>query len=134
MNNKYHRDSITFHAVFAGKATIPTITLWNRLEGRPRTHDFERALRAEIRDPLWLLTKQWQMGEFRGDDAGSPVVAKVHVETTRAHQVSGAANPPEAFADDVPLEAKVEQRPIPFHDRGPGRRRSTSASRWGGAG
>ena len=26
---------------------------------------------------LWMLTKQWQMGEFRGSDAGSPVFAKL---------------------------------------------------------
>lgn len=105
-------------AVFAGKTPIPTITLWNRLEGRPRTHDFERALRAEVRDPLWLLTRQWQLGEFRGDDAGSPVVAKVHVETTELTRYRAAANLPEAFADDVPLEAKVEQRQIPFRIAG----------------
>ena len=30
----------------------------------------DRALRAEVRDPLWMLTRQWQMGEFQGDDAG----------------------------------------------------------------
>jgi hypothetical protein len=100
-------------AVFAGKVTIPTITFWNRLEGRPRTHDFERALRAEVRDALWMLTKQWQMGEFRGDDAGSPIKAKVHVETTRLTKYRPADNPAEPFNDDVPLEAKVEQRPIP---------------------
>ena len=45
---------------------IPTITMWNRLEGRPRRHDFDRALKAEVRDALWMLTKQWQMGEFTG--------------------------------------------------------------------
>ncbi|MGJ5141553.1 hypothetical protein ACQR1V_26475 [Bradyrhizobium oligotrophicum] len=101
-------------AVFSGKVKLPTITLWNRLEGRPRTHDFDRALKAEVRDPLWLLTKQWQMGEFQGDDAGSPVVAKVHIETTELTKYRAAGNPPEAFADDVPLEAKVERRPIPF--------------------
>ena len=78
-------------AVFAATVRIPTITLWNRLEGRPRRHDFERALRAEIRDPLWLLTKQWQMGEFQGDDAGSPVFAKMHIETTRLITVSMSA-------------------------------------------
>ena len=105
-------------AVFAGKAAIPTITLWNRLEGRPRTHNFERALRAEVRDPLWMLTKQWQMGEFQGDDAGSPVIAKVHIETTELTKYQAASNPPEAFDDDVPLEAKVEQRPIPFRTGG----------------
>lgn len=107
-------------AVLAGRATIPTVTLWNRLEGRPRTHDFERALRAEVRDPLWMLTKQWQMGEFRGDDAGSPAIAKVHLETTRLTKYRAASHPPEAFDDDVPLEAKVEQRPIPFEAGGRG--------------
>lgn len=101
-------------AVFAAKRVIPTITLWNRLEGRPRTHDFKRALAAEIRDPLFMLTKQWQMGEFRGDDAGSPITAKVHIETTELTKYQPAGHPAESFDDDVPLEAKVEQRPIPF--------------------
>ena len=62
---------------------LPTITTWNRLEARPRTQSFERALRAEARDPLWMLTKQWQMGEFRGADAGSPTFAKLQIATTR---------------------------------------------------
>ena len=57
--------------ILSGETIKPTITLWNRLESRPRTDDFNRALKAEIRDPLWMLTKQWQMGEFNGDDAGS---------------------------------------------------------------
>ena len=69
--------------------TIPGITIWNRLEGRPRAEKFDRALRAEVRDPLWMLTRQWQMGEFRGDDAGSPIFAKVRIETTRLTQISG---------------------------------------------
>ena len=60
--------------------TIPTITTWNRLEGRPRSQSFECALQAEVRDALWMLTKQWQMGEFRGDDAGSPVFANADAE------------------------------------------------------
>lgn len=99
-------------AILSGKIQRPTITLWNRLEGRPRTHDFERALRAEVRDPLWMLARQWQMGEFRGDDAGSPVTAKVQVDTTQLTKYKAAGNPSEAFDDDVPLEAKVEQRPV----------------------
>ena len=55
----------------------PIVRGWRRLEGRPRTVDFERALRAEVRDALWFLTRQWQFGEFRGEDAGSPVDARV---------------------------------------------------------
>ena len=99
-------------AIFAGKVARPTITLWNRLEGRPRTHDFDRALRAEVRDALWMLTKQWQMGEFRGDDAGSPVTAKLHVDTTQLTKYKTAYDPAEAFDGEVPLEANVERRPV----------------------
>ncbi|OUL36550.1 hypothetical protein [Nostoc sp. 106C] len=93
---------------------FPTVTAWNRLEGRPRTANFDRALKAEIRDALWMLTKQWQLGEFQGDDAGSPVFAKLHLDTTRLTKYQAASNPVEAFETAVPLEAKVERRPIPF--------------------
>ena len=92
----------------------PTITTWNRLEGRTRAEDFDRAMRAEVRDALWMLSKQWQMGEFIGDDAGSPVLAKLHMETTtlNKYQAGGGAVVP--FEQDVPLEAKVENQRIPF--------------------
>ena len=62
--------------------TFPTVTVWNRLEGRPRSVEFDRALSAEVRDALWMLARQWQFGEFRGEDAGSPVTATVHLSTT----------------------------------------------------
>ena len=45
---------------------FPSVTIWNRLEGRPRTAAFDRALRAEVRDALWFLSRQWQLGEFHG--------------------------------------------------------------------
>jgi len=91
---------------------IPTITTWNRLEGRPRKDNFERALKAEVRDALWMLTKQWQAGEFRGDDAGWPVFAKVHAHTTQLTKYQPAGGDAEPFDSSIPLEAKVEQMPI----------------------
>ena len=48
---------------------------------------------AEVRDALWMLTKQWQMGEFRGSDAGSPVFAKLLMSTTRLTKFRPAAGP-----------------------------------------
>ena len=91
--------------VLQGRRLIPTVTLWNRLEGRPRRHDFDRALKAEVRDALWMLTKQWQMGELTGDDAGSAVLAQVHLDTTRLTKYRPGTGPAEPFDDDVPLEA-----------------------------
>ena len=92
---------------------LPTILQWNRLEGRPRTQNFDRALRAEVRDALWMLTRQWQLGELVGDDAGSPLGAQIHLETGHLdhYQAGGQAA---AYDDKTPLEAKVERRPIAF--------------------
>ena len=92
----------------------PTITTWNRLEGRSRTEDFDRALKAEVRDALWMISKQWQMGEFIGDDAGSPVLAKAHIVTTALTKYQPGEETPMPLEQDVPLEVKVEHQRIPF--------------------
>jgi hypothetical protein len=97
---------------------FPTITTYNRLEARPRTLSFDRALAAEVRDALWLLTKQWQMGEFRGSDAGSPIFAKLQIDTTRLTKYRPDAQQAQLFEYNVPFEAKVERRPIPFTQAG----------------
>jgi hypothetical protein len=99
---------VVFHRRF------PAITYWNRLEGRPRADDFTRALKAEVRDALWMLTRQWQLGEFHGDDAGSPVFAKVVLSTTRLEKYRADAHTVVPFDDNTPLEAHVEARPVPL--------------------
>ena len=91
-----------------------TITTWNRLEGRPRTEDFDRALKAEVRDALWMVSRQWQMGEFIGDDAGSPVLAKVHMDTTTLSKYKPGDGATIPMEKDIPLEVKVEHQKIPF--------------------
>lgn len=96
------------------KRDRPAITRWNRLEGVPRTHHFDRALQAEVRDALWMLTRQWQMGEFLGDDAGSPALVRICSEVTKMDRYQASTGPIETFSLDEPLEAKVERRPIPW--------------------
>lgn len=56
---------------------FPSILTWNRLEPRPRTADITPTLKAEVRDPAWLLGRQWQLGEFGGEDAGSPAFVDI---------------------------------------------------------
>jgi hypothetical protein len=97
---------------------LPTVTLWNRLEGRPRTVNFDRALKAEVADALWMISKQWQMGEFIGDDAGSAILAKALLETTRLAKYQAGSEPAEAMTLEVPLEVTVENRPIAFERAG----------------
>jgi ATP-dependent Clp protease adapter protein ClpS len=99
--------------ILSRKTRRPTVIMWNRLEGRPRRADFTRALKAEVRDPLWMLTRQWQMGEFIGEDAGSPVTAKIAWNTdavTELHTAAGVT----AYDPNLPMKAVVEARPIPL--------------------
>src|SRR3954471_20389032 len=86
---------------------LPTITIWNRLEGRPRTVDFSRALRAEVRDSLWMLSRQWQMGEFNGDDAGSPALARYVLSTAPVSTLAPGDGAAVTIDQARPLEALV---------------------------
>jgi hypothetical protein len=96
------------------RRSIPGVTMWNRLEGRPRTASFDRALRAEVRDALWFLTRQWQVGEFQGEDAGSPINSRVRYTVTNLATYQPADGAVEPFDPTTPLEARVEQLHVPF--------------------
>ena len=100
-------------AVMSGKVLLPTVVKWNRLEGRPRAQDFSQALRSEVRDALWMLARQWQVGEFKGDDAGSPITAKLSFVTDPVTHVRTGSGTVSEFDNDTPLEALTEQQPIP---------------------
>ena len=56
---------------------MPTISDGVRLEPRVRRPDSSAGLQAHVRDPLWMLARQWQFGEFQADDAGSPRHASI---------------------------------------------------------
>lgn len=99
--------------VALGERAHPTVTTWNRLEGRPRTADFARSMRAEVRDPLWMLARQWQLAEFQADDAGSPVEARLHVESRRLTRYRPGDAQAAPFDEELPLEATVERLPLP---------------------
>jgi hypothetical protein len=88
--------------------------VWNRLEGRPRTTDFDRALKAEVRDALWMLARQWQFGELRGEDGGSPVSATYHLRTAAATRYQPQEAPPGPLPGQLSLEAVAGRRAVPF--------------------
>src|SRR6185436_8771398 len=95
----------------------PSITSWTRLEVRSRQADMRVSLSARVFDPLWLMARQWQVGEFQGEDAGMPVLARVRSQTTmlsRIHLGELPANTiTQAAAYDpqvMPLEVMVERQ------------------------
>ena len=55
---------------------MPSITTWFRLEPGGPAPDITAGVTARIHDPLWLLGRQWQVGEFQGEDGGTPIVAR----------------------------------------------------------
>lgn len=90
----------------------PAILTWNRMEPRPRTNNFKRVLRAEIRDALWMLSRQWQMGEFAAEDAGTCVEMRVDMQTTKLGKYSLRKGTPYNFDNKLPMEAIVERETV----------------------
>jgi hypothetical protein len=95
-----------------------SITIYHRLEPRARNGDPDVGLEARIADPLWMLGRQWQLGESRGEDAASPVSVRVRLRTSRLSRwqpgpLVPAIGPPQLARDydpsELPLEMLVEE-------------------------
>jgi hypothetical protein len=86
--------------------------IWNRLEGRAREVEFNRALQAQVHDPLWMLARQWQFGEFKGEDTGSAVTAKMARTVAPIDGVQAGGQSFEAYSAELPLETRVERLPL----------------------
>jgi hypothetical protein len=100
--------------LFLHERFTPAAVNWSRLEGRPRREDFARSLAAEVRDPLWMISRQWQFGEFRGENTGSAIDAKVQVEVGRVDTYAPTNDGARPYDDVIPLEVRVEREPIPM--------------------
>jgi hypothetical protein len=88
---------------------MPSITIWDRIEPRCRDNDPAPGLEARVHDPLWLLARQWQVGEFEGRDAGSPVVASVQSSVAALDRFSVAGQAVRKYDGVQPIETLVEQ-------------------------
>ena len=88
------------------------VTTWNRLEPLPRHKDLRDGLEARLADPLWLLGRQWQFGEFQGSDGGRPVLATFEADRAdlSRYQPRGGGNVPSEPYEPLaePLEVRVE--------------------------
>ncbi|MET9735779.1 hypothetical protein ABZZ79_35690 [Streptomyces sp. NPDC006458] len=86
---------------------MPSVTYWNRVEPTPHSDSLVRGLEAPVRDPLWFLARQWQLGEFQGEDAASPAYVTF---TTSTAGFEGWRSGPGPFTryDGSPLEALTQ--------------------------
>jgi hypothetical protein len=67
-----------------------------------------------------MLTRQWQVGEFAGDDAGSPVQATLGIETrpVTGYRAGPPGSPVSTFDPTAATEMQVERSPLHFKVRG----------------
>ena len=109
---------------FSGAPTTASITSWTRVEPVSTDADMGTSSSARIFDPLWMLTRQWQLGEFQGEDAGTPIQARVRAtsamltrrflgETPKATGAGPTTVTAQAYDPSrTPLEVLVERRPM----------------------
>lgn len=90
---------------------------WNRLEPRARTTEFDRVLQVGVHDALWALTRQWQFGEFAGEDTGSAIFAKVQLQFTQLSHYRALNGPPQPYTDAEAFEQTIERLPAPLDDK-----------------
>jgi hypothetical protein len=80
-----------------------------RIEPRCRQDDFARGIQVRTADPLWMLARQWQTGEFLGEDAGSLIKAEMHYSTQPIDRIRLGSEPSQPTPSGAPLETIVEQ-------------------------
>ena len=88
-----------------------------RVELGTQCPELQDGLQARIHDPLWLLARQWQFGEFDGEDTGSPAAAQVVIESAPLSRyqpgppsTSNGVQPYSPLA--LALETLVEREPM----------------------
>lgn len=82
---------------------------WNRIEARPRKRQFDRVLKAEVHDALWMLGKQWQVGEFKGNDTGSGILAKMQLDYLKMNAFKLKDSNTVPYNYEMPIEPIVER-------------------------
>lgn len=93
----------------AVRYTTPNVRNYNRLEGSPRSRDFQKNIGMECHDPLWFLCRQWQFGEFQADDAATASQASVLGTHTVPGEMFSADGKKYAIDNRVPIETLVER-------------------------
>ncbi|MBV9062276.1 MAG: hypothetical protein JOY77_05020, partial [Alphaproteobacteria bacterium] len=107
----------------SGAPTTSSVTSWTRLEPQCTGADMGTSSSARLFDPLWMLARQWQMGEFQAEDAGTPVQARVRATSAMLKrcypgelpELKPGTTPTTVAAPDydpthTPLEVLVERR------------------------
>jgi hypothetical protein len=92
--------------------SLPAVTIWQRLEPRPRSESLGANLAAQVRDPLWYLTRQWQSGELTGADAATPAFVTIATTTGKINAVTAGTTSEPYDPATAPFEARAFSEPF----------------------
>lgn len=85
---------------------------WTRLEPQSLSGEPAQALAARVHDPLWLLARQWQFGEFDGEDAGTPVAVELNANARRMTAFAPEGHAARAIVERDLIEPEAEAEPF----------------------
>ena len=112
---------LTTSRTIQGKISPVSLTLmppaFTRLEPQSVSGDPAPGLEARVHDPLWMLARQWQFGEFHGEDSGTPIAVHVTTESSGLQfwqpgdSTAATPFPARPLPDDALLDALVEREP-----------------------
>jgi len=95
---------------------MSSITSWQRLVPISRSSDFATAIAAEVHDPMWMLARQHQIGELRGEDTGSPAFVRIGYRPAPLVDLVLTASPSNSttvpFDSTRPIEAQILPEPF----------------------
>lgn len=90
----------------------PELISYVRIEPLTTAKTLKETVKGQVHDALWMLTQQYRVGEFKGEDAGSPMKARVQTQSTKINRFKSRSGEVEEYDQQVPLEAKVERLPL----------------------
>src|SRR6185436_9228983 len=95
---------------------MSSITSWQRLVPISRSSDFATAIAAEVHDPMWMLARQHQIGELRGEDTGSPAFVRVGYKAAPLVDLVLTPSPNQSVTVPIdsakPIEAQILPEPF----------------------
>lgn len=94
--------------------------MWVRIEPQDEDSSLTIGPQGCVLDPLWMLTRQWQLGEFQGTDTGTAVDVAVALTTTPLTGFSPGTGGQDVqpVAPALPLEVQVERESVDLGLRG----------------
>lgn len=91
-------------------ADTNAVLTWFRIQPSPAGEDIAASLRCETRDGLWLLGRQWQLGEFSAEDAGAAAFSHVTGHSVPLQLIAFPGQEPVSYqSTEMPVNVVAER-------------------------